>query len=74
MAVGGDAGVAEQDLHDAGIDAVLDQSCRVTISERMRRHPLPEAATAAAAAKLRDNTRLLIGASPCRLGNSQRRL
>ena len=40
---GGDAGVAEQDLHDAGIDAVLDQSCRVTMSERMRRHPLPDA-------------------------------
>jgi hypothetical protein len=39
----GDAGVAEQDLHDADIDAVLDQSCRVTIPERMRRRPLPDA-------------------------------
>ena len=26
---GGDAGVTEQDLHDADVDAILDQSCRV---------------------------------------------
>jgi hypothetical protein len=40
---GGDGGVAEQNLHDADIDAILDQSCRVTMLQRMRRHPLPEA-------------------------------
>src|SRR5208337_2284892 len=36
---GGDAGVAEQDLHDAGVDAVLDQPCRVGMAQGMRCHP-----------------------------------
>src|SRR5271165_3439704 len=71
---GGDAGVAEQDLHDAGVDAVLDQPCRVGMAQGVRRHPPLDAAATAVEAKVSDSTRLLSGASPCRLGNSQRRL
>jgi hypothetical protein len=34
---GGDAGVAEQDLHDADVDAVLDQPRRVAMAQGVRR-------------------------------------
>lgn len=35
----GDAGVAEQDLDDPGIDAVLHQPGRITVPQHMRRRP-----------------------------------
>src|SRR5271169_4025221 len=40
---GGDPGMAEQDLHDADVDAVLDQPCRVTMAQGVRRHPTANA-------------------------------
>jgi len=40
---GGDAGVAEQDLHDADIDAVLDQPGCVTVAQAMRGDPALDA-------------------------------
>ena len=36
---GGDAGVAEQDLHDTDVDTVLDQPCRVGVAQAMRGYP-----------------------------------
>ena len=56
--------VRPQDLRDADVDAVLYQSCRVTMAQRVRRPPRRMPAAAAAVAKLRDKTRLLSGASP----------
>ena len=35
--------MAEQDLHDADVDAVLDQPCRVAMAQGVRRHPAPDA-------------------------------
>ena len=36
---GGDVDVAEQDLHDPGVDAVFEQSRRIAVAEGMRRDP-----------------------------------
>jgi hypothetical protein len=40
---GGDAGVAEQDLNDTDVDAVLDQPGRVGVSQAMRGYPALDA-------------------------------
>ena len=40
---GCDAGVAEQDLHETDVDAVLDQSCGGGMPKRVGRHPAANA-------------------------------
>lgn len=40
---GGDTGVAEQDLNDTDVDAVLDEPCRRGVSQAMRGHPALDA-------------------------------
>ena len=57
--------VAEQDLHHAGVDAVLQQAGGVGMSQGMRRDGGRQSpATATAAAKLNRKTRSSTGASP----------
>jgi hypothetical protein len=34
---GGDVDVAEQDLHDPGVDAAFEQPRRITVAQRVRR-------------------------------------
>ncbi len=48
---GGDVGVAEQDLHDTGINAILEQAGRVAMPQDVRRHPAGDARRAGGAAK-----------------------
>ena len=70
----GDVDVAEQDLHDPGVDAVFEQPRRIAVAQGVRRDPPRDARLAGGLWKVRRSTCWLAGWSPERLGKSQRGL